>query len=260
MALIYRALVGVEGEGFVDAAPALLRDWLRRKLRLPQLELPDGYETAHLSDDLEIAHRAAANDGYAGFRGTLFESREGEQLRTTFTALSDGARRWAWIDLERWAEDAYAASWVPYAPGIVNQVLRDWRCRSGSSVLSTDHRAVEGDAGLDLAREVRDPKRTTPVVVVSPTRQERDEDLAPARELQRRLAGVAPVALLGPGAVSAFSRTMLQVGPDLDVHSGSVRTYLPRVGQAEDRPSRHRYVPFHRLAGRPADMARRAAR
>lgn len=120
---------------------------------------------------------------------------------------------------------------------------------------------VEGDSAKELAASVVDPERDVPIVIATPTRDERDGDLAPARartdQLQRRLMGVAPVVLLGKGAVSVFSRAILEAGADLDVYGGSVRTYLPGTGSEGDWPQRHRYVPFHRLRGRPTDQAAR---
>jgi hypothetical protein len=72
-----------------------------------------------------------------------------------------------------------------------------------------------------------------------------------ASELNRRLIGIAPVVVLGPGAVSAFSRGMhAELGKEFDVFGGSVRTYLPGITPT-DSPRRHRFIPFHRIRGRP---------
>lgn len=104
---------------------------------------------------------------------------------------------------------------------------------------------LEGDQGALLASQVLHQDREVPIVVVTPTSRERQDALpAPAdraRELQRRLAGIAPVFLLGQGAVTTFSKAILPAGDQMDVHSGAVRTYLPGAGSDGDAPWRHRY-------------------
>jgi hypothetical protein len=96
-------------------------------------------------------------------------------------------------------------------------------------------------------------------VVVSYSRDEQAAVAAAeerARELARRLAGVAVVYVLGDGAVTAFSKAMHEAaGEGMDVHSGAIRTYLPGAGGEADFPSRHRFVTFRKLEGRRPDLA-----
>jgi hypothetical protein len=76
-----------------------------------------------------------------------------------------------------------------------------------------------------------------------------------ALEIKRRLLGIAPVVMLGPGAVSAFSGAMLhELGEGFDVYGGAIRTYLPGIGRSA-LPRHHRFVPFHRMRGRPAHVS-----
>lgn len=261
MALIFRSILEVEAEDFVGKTPGLFRDWLRRKLRTPELELPVDGKQHELVAGREVAAVRATADGADAFRGRLFEKRDREEVKTTFTALSDHSHTWVWIDLERWAEDAWEGSWVPYSPGVVSLVLRSARCSRGPNGFDTDYHLLEGAQGALLARQVLDASREVPIVVTTPTARELEGNLGPAVqraiELQRRLAGVAPIYLLGSGAVTAFSREILRAGDQMDVHSGAVRTYLPGAGSDRDVPWRHRYVPYRRLDRRPADMAAR---
>lgn len=74
--------------------------------------------------------------------------------------------------------------------------------------------------------------------------------------LTRHLSGIASVAVLGPGGTSEFSKLMTEVGEDLDVHSGAVRTYRP-VSAAGLSPRRHPYMAFQTIAGKPAAAAAR---
>jgi hypothetical protein len=170
-------------------------------------------------------------------------------------ARDDDDAAWVWVDLERWSADAFVEPWIPIAPGVVSTILREAPCHRGPSRLAHEAELITGDEGEGLAHRLLDASRDLPYVVVSPTREERDGDMAPAleraSELNRRLIGIAPVVVLGPGAVSAFSRTMhAQLGDDFDVFGGSVRTYLPGI-DTTDSPRRHRFIPFHRIRGRP---------
>lgn len=261
MALIFRSVVEVDAPDFLAATPAMFRDWLRWKLRSPDLEFQASGEPQKIAGGYEVAAVVAASSSASAFRGHLYERRDGEEVKTTLTAIESASRTWAWIDLERWAEDAWQSSWVPFSPGIVGSVLRAGRCSRGPTELAVKYQVAEADAGALVAAQVRDAEREVPIVVVTPTAHELNGRLASARdrafELQKRLIGVAPVYLLGTGAVTAFSRAMLDAGDQMDVHSGAVRTYLPGAGDERDVPWRHRYVPFHRLARRPADMAAR---
>ncbi len=254
MALIWRGIFEVDDESFVHNAAPYVEEWLSWKLRDEQVQLPqDGSLVTH-STGCEISGRAVHDGDLWALRATLFEPRDDEELRTTVTAFHDGSSSWAWVDLERWSADAFVEPWVPIAPGVVGSLLREAACRRGPSRLTHEVEVAAGGEGETVARQVLDPNRELPFVVVSPTREERDGDLQPTREraseLNRRLIGIAPVVVLGSGAVSAFSGAMLrELGDGFDVYGGAIRTYLPGITGA-DSPRRHRFVPFHRIRGR----------
>ena len=254
MALIWRGIFEVDEESSVRNAASYVEEWLRRKLRDEQVQLPDDGSLVEHSTGCEITGRAVHEENLWAFRAALFEARGDEELRTTVTAFHDGASSWAWIDLERWSADAFVEPWVPIAPRVVGTFLREAACRRGPSRLTHEIEVATGDQGEAVARQILDSDRELPFVVVSPTREERDGDMQPtedrASEINRRLLGIAPVVVLGPGAVSAFSSAMLrELGGDFDVYGGAIRTYLPGITSG-DSPRRHRFIPFHRIRGR----------
>ena len=261
MALIFRSILEVDRQDLVAAAPDLFRGWVARKIRDPELEIVVDAESRVLAGGAEVAAVSAVAEGTSVFRGRLYERRGHEEVKTTFTAIDDGTIRWGWVDLERWADDAWGWSWIPYSPGIVAQLMSVGRCYRGSTGLDGRYHVLEGSCGALLADQILDVDRQVPIVVATPTTIELEHDLSPvterAKDLQRRLAGVAPVYVLGRGAVTAFSRAMLRAGDGMDVHSGAVRTFLPGAGGERDAPWRHRYVPYSRLARGPSDLAAR---
>lgn len=264
MALIYRAIFEVvDADGaFVERAPSHGREWLRWKLERPSFELPEG-GPSEVEPGTEIAVSAGADDDCSVYRLTLFEGSrdDGVEVKTTFTALSSGDESWAWVDLERWTPDLVTRPWVPTAPGVIGTLLRSEAAKRGPTALRRGPRVITGEDGAALAEAVVDPTRQIPVVVATYSEAEEDGVRAAENrgwELARRLAGVASVVVLGRGAVSAFSRAMIDlVGADSDVYAGAVRSYLPGIGGDGDRLARHRFVPFRTLRGRDPALAAR---
>ncbi len=258
MALIWRSIFEVDQESFVQDAPRHVQEWLRWKFDDKTFVLPgDASAFKHASGN-EVVVRTAEDGELSAFRATLYEPGEPDEVRTTVIALDDGVRSWGWVDLERWSADAFVEPWVPIAPGIMTTILRAASCQCGPTQLGREIRIVHGQAGSDLAHQVLDPSRRLPVVVVSPNSRELDGRMAPTREravqINRRLVGIAPVVVLGRGAITSFSKVLNQeLGEGFDVYGGAIRTYLPRVGPG-DSPYVHRVVPFHRIRGRRVEF------
>lgn len=254
MALIYRSLFSVDGTEFLADAPRVANDWLRWKLDRPDVAITANGEARHEEREIVARWWVGARDERAVFRVQVYEERrdEGEQVRTTFTAFADGEQSWALTDIERWVTTTAAQAWVPLAPSIVTALLETHQCRRGPTPLGRQARAMTAETTEELVATIVDPAREIPVVVVSPNRR---EGATAARnragELARSLAGIAPVYLLKPGAVSAFSRAMLEVDERLDVYGGAIRTYQPAAGGRDDHAYRHRVLPFHRFDNRP---------
>ena len=252
MALIWRGIFEVTDPDLSSSAEEILCAWLRWKLKEPLLQLKvDGTIMRHGSH--EIVARRAAQPDRSVFRGALYERRPEEELRTTLTVLCDKDISWVWVDLERWSDDPFIEPWTPIAPGLVSSLLRERACARGATQLSDCPQYYKGREGEALAAVLLDAHRGVPVVVVSPGQRERSSPSVLERraiQLQRRLAGIAPVAVVHDGAVESFSRVMTaERGEGFDVYGGAIRTYLPGEIQDYNRHE-HRIVPFHRVRGR----------
>lgn len=116
MALIYRSIVEVEQGDLLQAAPEVFLSWAKRKVRRPELEVPTDGQPVEISREFEITAVEAAQEASAVYRAQLYEDRSGEEIKTTFTVLQGKGETWFWLDLERWADDAWGGAWTPYAP------------------------------------------------------------------------------------------------------------------------------------------------
>lgn len=261
MALIYRALFNVTSSEFVASAPEVAQDWLRWKLRRDDITVGAEDGSVEAEDRGATAHwwLRQDDDSRAVFRTIVYEDRKAlnEQVRTTFTAFADGETSWALTDIERWVTSPDAHAWIPVAPSIVTDLLDRFECRRGNTRLCRSARVVAPSDVAVLVRELSDEARELPIVIATTS------DLEPTKtsesrafDLAKTLAGVAPVVLLAPGAVSEFSKTMFSdFGERMDVYRSSVRVYNPGLGASGDSPYRHRLVQFRRFQGRPNSVA-----
>lgn len=263
MALIYRSIFEVDDPEctFVERSPAHIRDWLRFKLDKPELELPSNGVDQLKDDGIDLEIRSGKSEECSVARIAVFEGSrdDGAEVKTTLTAMRAEDCSWAWVDLERWTPHQQTASWIPVAPGIVTTLLMTEAATRGGFTLSRRHALASGPEGALVAELVLDQAREIPLVVLSYNRDEENAITAAegrARELARRVAGIAGIYVLGENAVSAFSKAMHDaVGDGMDVHSGAIRTYLPGAGSETDFAGRHRFVSFHKLVGRRLDLA-----
>jgi hypothetical protein len=166
VALIYRSIVDVEDPGFIERAPAVVGEWVDQKVG-QHVELRPG-ESHEFSDPRVEVHCRAGSDAHASiYQVELFEDRrdEGEEVRSTFTALECDGATCAWTDVARWVTEAGAGTWLPYPPRLVRSVLESESCRRGPTAL--DGRvATIGRAQADLlAAAVLDSTRGLPLVV-----------------------------------------------------------------------------------------------
>ena len=262
VALIFRSIVQIDADadGFLDRAQVYARDWLRRKLDAPDLDLPAQGSTL-MAGGTEVSLEAGADATCSVFRVSVFEGKREDQaeVKTTLTALREEEQSWAWIDLERWSPDHGASRWTPVPPGLLVTVLREEHAVCGDLRMQAEPVVASGDEGALVAQLVLDGRRMVPIVVVSYNASETNGEaasLSRGTEIARRVAGVGGVYVLAKGAVTAFSKEMLSaVGEGMDVHSGAVRTYLTGLGSTGDHPGRHRFVAFRKLEGRRPDLA-----
>ena len=262
MALIYRSIFEVEEADFVEHAQGHAAEWLRWKLDQPELELTPGSSLLDEEHGIELRCMTGSDGDRGVLRVDLYENREnkGEQVASTFTAFNDGERSWSWMDVDRWTTRPDTTPWLSYAPSLVNTILGSSNCSRGPTKLQRTHKLLTAQEVPLLVASILEPTRIVPLVVVTYQRSEDGAAGAEARasELTRHLAGIGSVFVLGPGAVTPFSQLMLkEAGPFMDAHSGTVRVYEPGAGSERDYPRRHRYVPFHKLDGRRAELAAR---
>jgi hypothetical protein len=261
MALIYRSLFNVDADSFVsEQAPRFAEEWLRWKLELPELSCTEPGNIPR-TDGVEAHWTLAREREIAVFRALVYEERveRAEQVRTTFTAFADGERTWAQTDIERWATSPGAEPWLPLAPSITSSILGRVSCRRGSLRLPRALQSVDESGAGPLVEAIAASDREIPIVVVSPSQR---EDVADARrrgtEIAKSLAGIAPVFLLLPGSITAFSKAALEeLGDRMDVYGGAIRVYAPGAGGESDSPYRHRLIVYRRLERRPPLAAAR---
>lgn len=179
MALIWRSIFEVDQVSFVQDAHRYVEDWLQWKFKDKSFVLPEDDSTIKHRSRSEITARKVTDGELSVFRATVYESKKRDQLRTTVIALRDSSHCWGWVDLEQWSADAFVEPWVPIAPGIMTTLLRAVSCRRGPTKLGREVRTVSGQDGASLAREILDPTRRLPIVVVSPTTKERNGKMTP---------------------------------------------------------------------------------
>lgn len=249
MALVYRSVLEIDGEDSVGETRRLFDAWVLSKYKDLAVELPDEDGEVEFGESARVILASADDEHGKVLRARLVEMMEDQVVTTTLTSIESDEGSWFWLDLSRSAENAWDRPWTPVAPRLLTQMLDTFRCFRGSSCLKEGFDTLSPDEAAGLTEAVMSPDREVPLVVVSPTRNELEGDLSRTREranqLSRRLAGITPVYMLGPGAVSGFSKAMLDaVGGGMDIHSGAIRVYLPGVGTERDWPGRHRLTPI----------------
>lgn len=262
MALIHRAIFEIEDVGgdFIPRFDGHVSGWLERKFD-SAFELPEDGVVNVPELGLEIACQKGRDQECEVRRISAYEGARDDdaQVKTTVTAIRSDGQSWVWIDLERWTAVHVLENWLPAPPRLLVSILDDENAYRGKTPLGSSPVLLSGNEGTQAAERIVDEDREVPIVVVSYNRGE-DDGLGAAqargRALAARLAGVAPVLVLREGAVSAFSKRMLElVGPGMDVHTGAVRTYLPGVRGEGDFHGRHKFIAFRTLARRPNDLA-----
>jgi len=181
---------------------------------------------------------------------TLEEPYGGGKLRTrvTYTESFEGLTAWAVVTVEQLGESVQA-----YAPGFVQPYLRTARITDGRTHL-VDTTWVLSEDDIDLfVKELIDPQRRVPIVVVSPDGRGLEESRAHADYLAAAIAGTGVVALLADlRTQDRFNRAL---GGGLEVYGGGIRTYYAPLDPADWRsPSRHLATGGHtaRSQGRAA--------
>jgi len=248
MTTVYRTILKTSSTTPVDDAVGLFADWLKEKQQrgtVPAtIVVPD--EAGEIQDGpFEIRRVDASDEVVSAVRITLTqEDTPGERWSTELTAWANGDGQWIWIDLSRTTDDPYIAPLRYSVPGLVRHTLDRLDCSAGSCELTTrPWEVATRAAGIELAELALDRDRPVPLVVVTMPRFDGEREARRhADELQRRLTGIALIALVHPDGQTAFES---RVGNDLKVFGGALRVYLPNA--TPTNAYRHRYYAAHKL-------------
>jgi len=269
MSLIWRSIFNVEGADgeatLLDSAESIFAAWCKGKchpngVELPVLSSASGGKPI-IVGDIEFTLRLVQDEGVRIFRGTCFEDRQGERVKTTFTAIDPVSDLpTAWIDLERWSDEPYGQQWLPVAPGFVSELIsRNWTCLNKASRFRSAPFELRGaDRGVKLGKHLIRDTRTVPVVVVTPTNVESNQgNLQPAvkrgQNILKRVLGIASVMVLDADAALSLKEYLDEnVGPNFHTVGGSVRTYWPGL-KLGDRPIRHRFQGYQTVTAASTD-------
>jgi len=233
---LYRAVFSDDRSDIVVGARGLFQSWLAGKGI--KLEVPASGR-AEIDNGRAIEVIAAEDGDVEAARLRLDEEASGCRWSTIVTVMASGGEGWVWIDLERVSDEAYGPPPVLAPPGIVRAFLESSTCRAGSTPLRARHRVVDEGGVDELVTELLDPGRAVPIVVASRDSANPPAASARAGALASALVGVANVWALDGVATSALSK---ELGPDLHVYAGAVRTYFPDVTVPDRYPQRHRFA------------------
>ncbi len=235
MSTVYRTIFADDRPDLTQGARELFLQWLN--VKGIEIELPESGRTDNGSMGVEVI--TARDIGVEAVRLRLDEENSGQRWSTILTAIAAEDQGWIWIDLERVSDDTYGPPPVLAPPGLVRTFLASSTCRSGSTQLRPSHRVVEEAQVSELIEELLDPDRGVPVIVASRDNGDPSGAATRAGALAATVVGVANVWALDGLATSALSK---ELGPDLHIFGGAVRTYLPGMTVPDRYPRRHRFA------------------
>ena len=255
MSTVYRAVFSDDRADLLSVARDMFTTWLDRKGIA--LDVPTSGQV-NLNGGGTAVDVIIADDGAVGAaRYRLDEEVAGQRWSTILTAMTGDGEGWVWIDLERVSDDVYGRPPIVAPPGLVCSFVESSTCRAGSTVLHSGYRLVDEDSVSQLVEELLDPERGVPVVVASRDASDPMAAGSRAAALAPALLGVANVWALGGSATSALSK---ELGLDLHVYGGAVRTYLPGLTIPDRYARRHRFAGRELFATHPRRGAQVVAR
>lgn len=237
MSTIYRAVFSDERAELIVSARDLFSRWLGGKGIA--VDVPESGRAEAQGGRAAVEVLCANDQDVEALRLRLDEEASGERWSTILTAMAAAGEGWVWIDLERVSDDAYGPPPALAPPALVRAFLESSICRAGSTVLRPGYRLVDQDDIGELVEELLDPGRVVPVVVVSRDTADPSAARSRAGALAPALLGVANVWALDGTATSALSK---ELGADLHVYAGAVRTYFPGLTLPDRYPKRHRFA------------------
>jgi hypothetical protein len=253
MSTIYRAVFSDDRPGLVAGARDLFRTWLTGK----GIEIEVPTVGCAKSEGRTVEVITAQEGDVETIRIRLDEEAAHQRWSTILTAMAAAGEGWVWVDLERVTDDAYGPPPGLAPPGLVRNFLESSTCRAGSTILRPAYRLVDEDHVGELVEELLDPGRAIPVLVASRDTTDPGAARARAEALAWALTGVANVWALDGTATSALSK---ELGPDLHVYAGAVRTYFPGLTIPDRNPKRHRFARRELFSPHPRHGAQLVAR
>ncbi|GAA1541108.1 hypothetical protein GCM10009678_24510 [Actinomadura kijaniata] len=158
------------------------------------------------------------------------------RTRVTYGETGAGPGGWAVVTVERHNGAAEA-----FAPAFLPDYLRTSRITDGGVHLPHTATELDEDTVGYFLPDLTERRRSVPLVAVAATPQEPGAARARAEGLARAVAGAAAVVWFAD--LAAQDRFNAEVGDDLAVYGGGVRTYLPGLSlEHESYPSRHRVM------------------
>ncbi|MGH9130064.1 MAG: hypothetical protein ACRDY2_14175 [Acidimicrobiales bacterium] len=235
MSTVYRTIFTDNRPDLTGGALEVFLQWL--DIKGIDIEIPESGRIDKGSAGVEVI--TAKDIGVEAVQLRLDEENSGQRWSTILTAIATEDQGWIWIDLERVSDDTYGPPPVLAPPGLVRTFLASSTCRSGSTQLRPNHRTVDEGQVSELIEELLDPDRGVPVIVASRDNADPLGATTRAAALAVTVIGVANVWALDGLATSALSK---ELGPDLHIFGGAVRTYLPGMTVPDRYPRRHRFA------------------
>ena len=248
MATVYRA-VWTDDRSVVtpETVHTLVARWIDTEQILPPGSVPDrlaepiSWNVDHAS--VQITGRADHCEYTAVVRTT--PSSTGGPVRTVIVQTGRRGAYDAWLWVEVLSEGATADLHSTTAPLIVRMLLGagkrpacDITAIAGTAFGDTGH-----TDGLQLAADITDPHRTTPVIVIHDNDYARRPGAPTGRQIAAAVAhataAIAAVHLADDAASSALTRSL---GTEHGLWGGAMRIYLPGVQPGSHQSARrHRY-------------------
>ncbi len=254
MSLLYRTIFSAPHLDIVDDAADAFGSWIDSKgigLSVPK----SGSVTA---SDAELVVTRATADQLKAIRLTLHEERIDERWSTTVTAIDDGVDPCVWIDLERVSSDPYGRPPIVAVPRVVETLLQHGDCHVGPTKFAVIPELVDAAATDELIKQLLDPERRVPLIVMSKDRYATVEGaLERGGQLLKKVLGLAPVFVL---EAEASAKLETALGPDLKVYGGAVRSYLPELTIPDRQPERHPFIAGTIFSSQTANAASRIQR
>lgn len=252
---LYRCHVSFSGEQSTDDLRSLFDEWTTEQGLEGQLALNSETEA---SDRAPFDSTAAESPDASAVRFSLVNKVEDGRCEISLTAILGDDIREAWIDVDWTPGSAFAAPPDNRPPSLVANLLKQFDCSVGESPIQPTPTVLEESAVDDLLRQLQEPDRQIPVVIVTADRwDDWEASLNRCHDLQEGIMGLAPVLILDRATTAAMNE---KLGSDLAVQSGSITCFAPGLDLLTADPRSHRSVPRELYVSNPDATVQRISR